>query len=110
MAGKVNEITDSNFEQTVLQSDKPTLVDFWAPWCGPCLALAPVIEEIANEYSDKVKVCKINVDDSPETAAKYGIRGIPTIILFNTKGEVLNQMTGAVPKQNFVNMISNLKS
>jgi len=98
MAGNLIEVTDANFESEVIQSDKPTLVDFWAPWCGPCLSIAPTIEQIANEQVGTAKICKLNVDDNPETAAKYGIRGIPTIIIFKN-GNIVNQVSGAIPKQ-----------
>ncbi len=95
--GKAVEITDSNFEQEVLKSDKPVLVDFWAEWCGPCKIIGPVVEEIANEYDGKVKVGKVNVDFHQNAAAKYGIRSIPTLLLFRN-GEVVDQIIGAVPK------------
>lgn len=91
------ELNDSEFEAEVLKSEKPVLVDFWAPWCGPCKALAPVIDEISNDYSEKIKVGKVNVDDNPETSMKFGIRSIPTLIVFKD-GEVFEQVVGAVPK------------
>lgn len=89
--------TDANFESEVLKSDKPVLVDFWAPWCGPCKALGPVIEEIAAQYKDNVKVMKLNVDDNQKTAINYAVRSIPTIILFNN-GNVMDTLIGLVPK------------
>lgn len=91
------ELNNSSFETEVLKSNKPVLVDFWAPWCGPCKALAPVIDEISNEYADKLKVGKVNVDDNPEISMQYGIRSIPTLIVFKD-GEVFEQVIGAVPK------------
>ena len=97
MAGKIVEITDSTFEQEVLQSEVPVLVDFWAPWCGPCRAIAPVVDELANEYADKLRVAKCNVDDNPKTPSRYGIRAIPTLIIFKG-GNVSEQITGAVAK------------
>lgn len=91
------ELSDSVFDSEVLQSEKPVLVDFWAPWCGPCRALAPVIDEISNDFSETVKVGKVNVDENPEISMKYGIRSIPTLIVFKN-GEVFEQVIGAVPK------------
>jgi len=92
------EGTDLNFEQEVLKSDVPVLVDFWAPWCGPCRAVAPVVEQIANDYQGKLKVVKINTDDNQDTAVKYGIRSIPTLGIFKD-GKVVDGIIGAVPKQ-----------
>jgi thioredoxin 1 len=89
--------TDANFDRDVLQSDIPVLVDFWATWCAPCKAIAPLVETIADEYAGKVKVGKVNVDENQATPGKYGVRGIPTIILFKN-GAVLDQVVGAVPK------------
>ena len=83
MAGNVIELTDATFDQTVLNSDVPVLVDFWAPWCGPCLTMAPVIQEIAEEYAGRAKICKLNIDHCPNTTMNYNIRFIPTFILFN---------------------------
>jgi thioredoxin 1 len=98
MAGKnIIEISDSTFDQEVLQAEVPVLVDFWAPWCGPCRAIAPVIEELSGDYAGKLKVAKCNVDDNPKTPSKYGIRAIPTLILFKN-GSVSEQITGAVAK------------
>ncbi len=90
-------LTDANFDGDVLQSDLPVLVDFWATWCAPCKAIAPMIDTVANEYAGKVKVGKVNVDDNPATPGKYGVRGIPTLILFKD-GQVVDQVVGAVPK------------
>ncbi len=97
-------VMDSNFEEEVLKNSKPVLVDFWAPWCGPCRAIAPVIEELAKEYEGKVDVVKMNVDENPNTANKYRIRAIPTLILFKN-GEVVAQVTGAVAKSSLKEMI-----
>jgi thioredoxin 1 len=101
---KVLAFTDSNFDAEVLKSDKPVLVDFWAVWCAPCRAVAPVIDEIASDYDGKIKVGKVNVDENQVIPGKYGIRGIPTVILFN-KGQVADQIVGAAPKGSFKQMI-----
>jgi thioredoxin 1 len=92
------EGTDANFEQEVLKSNIPVLVDFWAPWCGPCKMVAPVVEELAKDYQGKVKVVKLNTDENQNIASVYGIRSIPTLGIFN-KGEVVDGVVGAVPKQ-----------
>jgi thioredoxin 1 len=89
--------TDDNFDSEVLKSDKPVLVDFWAPWCGPCKAIGPVVEEIAAQFQDKIKIMKLNVDDSQKTAVKYSVRSIPTLILFK-QGQVLDTLVGLAPK------------
>ena len=99
MGENVIEFTDQNFESEVLQSDKPVVVDFWAEWCGPCKAIAPVIDELSEEYLDKVKFGKVNVDFNQQTAMKYGIRSIPSLLFFNN-GSVVNQIIGSVPKDN----------
>ena len=89
--------TDATFSQDVLKSEKPVLLDFWAEWCGPCKMIAPILDEIANEYSDRIKVAKLNIDENPQTPPKFGIRGIPTLILFKN-GTVEAQKVGAVSK------------
>jgi thioredoxin 1 len=93
----LNTATDGNFESEVLKSDKPVLVDFWAPWCGPCKAIGPIIEEIAAQFKDSLKVMKLNVDDNQKTAVNYAVRSIPTIVLFK-EGKVLDTLIGLVPK------------
>jgi len=90
--------TDDNFEGEVLKSDKPVLIDFWAPWCGPCKAIGPVVEELAEKFKDSVKIMKLNVDENQKTAVNYGVRSIPTLILFKD-GKVLDTLIGLVPKE-----------
>lgn len=104
---KVLQLSDAEFDATV-KSDKPTLVDFWAPWCGPCKAIGPVIDDLAEEYEDKVTIAKMNVDDNPATPGKFGIRAIPTLILFKN-GEVVDQITGSVGKAQLVALIAKAK-
>jgi thioredoxin 1 len=91
------QVSDADFEQEILKSDIPALVDFWAAWCGPCRAIAPVVEELARDYAGKVKVAKMNVDENAKTPAKYSIRAIPTLIIFKG-GQVVEQITGAVSR------------
>ncbi len=97
-------VNETNFEKEVLQSDKLVLVDFWAPWCGPCLMIAPTVEQIAEEYKDVLKVVKLNTDENPAIAARYGIRGIPTLGIFKG-GEMVDAIVGAVPKRMIVDKL-----
>ncbi len=90
--------TDDNFEDEVLKSDKPVLVDFWAPWCGPCKAIGPIVEEIAEQLKDSIKIMKLNVDENQKTAIKYGVRSIPTLVIFKD-GKVSDTLIGLVPKE-----------
>ncbi|MCP4352040.1 MAG: thioredoxin [Desulfobacterales bacterium] len=107
MAEGVLEIDDSSFDAEVLKSEKPVMVDFWAPWCGPCKAIGPVIEELAGSFGDNVKFTKCNVDDNPVTPGKYGITAIPTLIFFKG-GEVVQQVTGIVAKSKLEDTINGL--
>ncbi len=91
------KVTDENFKEEVLESDLPILVDFWAPWCAPCFIVAPIVEELARDYEGKLKVCKLNVDEGPNTATQYGIRGIPTLGVFKD-GKMVDRVVGAVPR------------
>jgi thioredoxin 1 len=102
--GKVAEVSDATFDQEVLKSDKPVLIDFWAPWCGPCKAIGPVVDELATVYDGRLKIVKMNVDDNPQTPSKYGVRGIPNLLLFKS-GTVADQIVGAVPKAHLVRAI-----
>ncbi len=97
MSDKIVQLADDTFEKEVLQADVPVLVDYWAEWCGPCKAIAPVLDEIADEYGDRLKIAKLNIDDNPDTPPAYGIRGIPTLMLFKN-GEVEATKMGAVSK------------
>mgnify|MGYP003313969711 FL=1 len=97
MAEHIVHISDESFEEEVLQSERPVLIDYWAEWCGPCKMIAPVLDEIATEYSDRLKVVKLNIDDNPQTPPKYGIRGIPTLMIFKN-GQVEATKVGAVSK------------
>lgn len=101
------EVNDGNFEEVVVKSGKPVVVDFWAEWCGPCRMIAPIIEELSREFSEKVVVAKCDVDNSPAVAAKYGIRNIPTILFFKN-GTIADKQVGAAPKNVFVNKINAL--
>ena len=105
MADNVIEFNDQNFDSDVLESKTPVLVDFWAVWCGPCKAIAPIIEEIANDYSGKVAVGKVDVDNNNQVAMKYGIRSIPTLLLFKN-GEVVDQVIGNVGKESIESMLN----
>lgn len=97
MSENVREISDSDFQAQVLSAKVPTLVDFWAPWCGPCKSIAPVLEELAKEFAGKVQIMKLNVDENPRTPSQYNVRGIPNLVIFKN-GEVVDQIVGAVPK------------
>ena len=106
---KAIEVTDSTFAQEVLQSTQPVLVDFWAVWCGPCRAVAPVVEEIAGDYEGKLKVMKLDVDDNPRTAAAYGVQSIPTLLVFKD-GKEAERIIGAVPKKVIVDKLQSVMS
>ena len=105
----VSDVTDSTFEEEVLKSDQPVLVDFWAEWCAPCRMMAPVVKEIADEFEDRIRVCKLDVDSNPNTAARFNIRSIPSLLFFQ-KGQVADQVVGAVPKSRIVEKLQQLSS
>lgn len=107
MSDNVGEISDESFEGDVLNSEIPALVDFWAPWCGPCKSIAPILEEIAEEYVGKIKIAKLNVDDNPKTPTQYNVKGIPNLVFFKG-GEVVHQIVGAVPKEQLVAAIDKI--
>ncbi len=107
MAGNVVELSDADFDQTVRNSQVPVLVDFWAPWCGPCRMLAPIIEQVANEYAGKAKICKMNTDESRDTALEFGISAIPTLILFKD-GKVQKKWVGLTSKNDITSTIDGL--
>lgn len=109
MSAGIKEIEDSSFDAEVMQSDKPVVVDFWAPWCGPCKAIGPILDELAGSYGDKVKFTKCNVDDNPVTPGKFGIKAIPTLIFFKD-GEVTEQITGMVAKAKLEEALNNVLS
>ncbi len=101
---KITQVGDDNFETEVIRSNLPVLIDFWAPWCGPCKSIAPLIEELAQDYEGRLKVAKLNVDDNPVTPARYGVRGIPNLIIIQG-GAVKEQIVGAVPKGRLIDAI-----
>jgi thioredoxin 1 len=105
MAGNLVEFTDANFDTEVLKSELPVLVDFWAPWCGPCRMIGPSVEALSNEYAGKFKIGKLNSDDNPDVSAKFGIRSIPTLLIFKN-GEVVNQLVGALPKDKIAEQLN----
>lgn len=98
------DVTDQNFQDQVLKSTKPTLVDFWAPWCGPCRIVGPIVEELAGEYKDKVNVVKVNVDENPQVSGQYGVMSIPTLMVFKN-GQPVKSTIGAVPKEALKHMV-----
>ena len=107
MAKGIMDIDDRSFDSEIIQSDKPAVVDFWAPWCGPCKAIGPVIEELAEAYGDSIKFTKCNVDENPATPAKFGIKAIPTLIFFK-EGKVVDQITGMVAKSKLEDTIKSI--
>jgi len=97
-------VTDESFQKEVLEAEQPTFVDFWASWCGPCRMVGPIFEELSGEYSGKVKFAKVNVDENPKTPANYGVRGIPTLMMFKS-GKMVDQVVGAVPRSQLENIV-----
>ncbi len=108
MAGNVIELTDVSFDELVNNSDMPVLVDFWAPWCGPCKMLAPIVVELSDEYVDRAKICKINTDEARDSAQEFGINAIPTTILFNKDGQVHKKWVGLTSKQEIAGALDQL--
>jgi thioredoxin 1 len=106
MAENVKEIGDGDFEENVLKSEKPVMVDFWAPWCGPCKAISPIVEELAGQYGEQIQFKKCNVDDNPVTPANYGVKSIPTLLFFR-EGKVVDQITGMVPRSKLEESVKN---
>jgi len=104
---EILDVTDANFDQEVLQSDLPIVIDFWAEWCAPCRAIAPIVKDLATQYDGKVKVVKMNIDENPGTPGKYGVRALPTVLAFKA-GTVVEQITGARPKSAFEDMVQKL--
>lgn len=107
MSGNIVQISDASFEQDVLKATGPVLVDFWAEWCGPCKMIAPVLEELANEYDGKITIAKLNIDSNIETAPKYGVRGIPTLMIFKN-GEVAGTKVGALSRTQLASFIDSV--
>ena len=107
--GNIKELSDQEFQSEVLQSAEPVLIDFWAPWCGPCRMIAPIVEELANENAGSLKVAKINIDNSPNTAASYGVSSIPTLMIFKN-GEVADRFVGVQPKKRLQDAIEQAKA
>jgi thioredoxin 1 len=103
----VVEVTDQSFDAEVLNSETPTIIDFWAEWCAPCRAIAPIVKDLADQYGDKVKIAKLNIDENPSVPGRYGIRSIPTVLAFKD-GAVVDQITGARPKSAFEQMVEKL--
>ena len=100
----IEQVTDTSFDEVVLKSDKPVIVDFWAEWCGPCRALLPVLEDVSKQMEGQAKIVKLNIDENPEKTGQYGVRGIPTLILFN-KGELVQTRVGGMPKTKIIDWL-----